>query len=335
MADLKKEASDLELVDATVRRLGSVLHEFKDFYALTPESPCLQDQARLLHINDADKQLLKIPTYVNTLRARLAQTVTSIHAATAAREKKEVAAQKMMAAARKMMAQAEKTEAAADRKMKEADKREEQAGMMWHEVNGLMEVAQKKTAAAERQFETAVIFERQADMALAAIEQNKSRWGDLRRVSTRAVGTMRQSLAGKRLQMIKMDAEIARRREPNRNQRVYLDGDNTTQMLKNTAGFKEILENRYHEVRVKLIQTRKTWLTMCSCSRRLIQSTVPKKQRWRRQGRPMRQSRRKTIALATSGHISSLGPRKMKDATVVNVISSQRIIQARCSLEIA
>lgn len=250
-------------------------------------------------------------------------------------EKKEAAAQKMMAAARKMMAQAEKKEAAADRKMKEAEKREEQAGMMWHEVNGLMEVAQKKTAAAERQFTTAVMFERQADVARAAHEQNKSRWGDLRRVSTRAVGTMRQSLAGNRLQMIRMEAEVARWRIPNRNQRVYLDGDYTTQMLKNTAEFKEIMENRYHEVRVKLIQTRKTWLTFCSCPRRLIQSTVPKKQRWRRQGRPMRQSRRKTIALARSGHTISLGPRKMTCATVVNVISSQRTIHTRGSLEVA
>lgn len=69
MAGLKREASDLELVDATVRRLGSVLDGKENFYALTSESPCLQDQARLLHINDADKQVLKIPTYVDSLRA--------------------------------------------------------------------------------------------------------------------------------------------------------------------------------------------------------------------------------------------------------------------------
>lgn len=42
--------------------------------------------------------------------------------------------------------------------------------MMMAEVNELMKIAQKKTTAAERHFDTAVIYERRADVALGTLK---------------------------------------------------------------------------------------------------------------------------------------------------------------------
>ena len=244
-------ASDLERVDATVARLDTTLKAFKAYFGCSTWYSYLQEQALLLRVHEAEIQLDKIRMPLNSLRAWLAQSVTSTNAAATAGGK-EAAAKQMMAKAEKMMVDAGK-------KMETAYRKEREAGMMFAEINGLMKAAQIVNADAQSRINTAVGLQDQADEALITLQQNIARCNE--HSTTTAVETMRQVFVLQKLQKSKMEAEISERLETNRVRTIDLEGDYTTQLLKNNNVFREIMINKWNEVRKKLLRARNVFMT--------------------------------------------------------------------------